>query len=134
MDKKAKSMDKKDLISLDESASLSPEPKKTVSEQREKGTLSVYKEYLTRVKAFYELSVLCDEWNKQDGFIPDYDDKDQEKWYPIFSISGSGFSYSLSTATAAYVLLGSRFCFKSKQRSNEFGKKFEDLAEMFFRG
>ena len=91
-------------------------------------------EYLKRVKAFYELSILCDAWNKQDGFVPDFNNKKQAKWYSAFSFAGFGFSHSYSAATSAYASIGSRFCFKSKKRSDEFGKRYEFLFKIFLRG
>lgn len=109
------------------SATLSPEPKKQC-------TLTVYKKYLTRVKAFYELSILCDAWNKQDGLVPDFDDPSQPRWYPVFSNAGFGYSHSHISPSYASANLGSRLCFKSRERSDEFGKEYEGLFEMFLRG
>lgn len=107
---------------------LSPERKK------QRCTLTVDKEYLTRVKAFYELSVLCDVWNKQDGFVPGFNDPSQERWYPVFSADGCGYRYSYTPYSSAGAELGSRICFKSVERSDEFGKKFEGLFKIFLGG
>jgi len=91
-------------------------------------------EYLKRVKAFYELSILCDAWNKQDGFVPDFNDPKQNRWFPLFSLSECGFSSSAYSPSYASVHLGSRLCLKSNQRSDEFGKKYEHLFKIFLRG
>ena len=91
------------------------------------------KKYTKRVLAFYDLSIRCDAWNKQDGFVPDIDDLSQDKWFPVFPYEGFGYSYSYSSPSFAYAL-GSRLCFKSKERSNEFGKRYECLFKIFLRG
>ena len=90
--------------------------------------------YVERVKAFHDLSILCDAWNKQDGFVPDFNDKKQERWYPVFSYAGCGCLYSVNAAASAYANFGSRFCFKSRERSDEFGKRYEFLFKIFLRG
>lgn len=90
--------------------------------------------YFERLQAFYELSVLCEAWNKQDSFVPDFNDKNQDKWYPIFSFAGCSFSYSINSPSSASAYIGSQLCFKSKQRSSEFGKKYEYLFKIFLRG
>lgn len=149
-------MDKKELISLHESAS--PELRDAL--EKEFGELffndnidtveraekylgleytyllfsSMHENYYESVMAFYKLRVLCDAWNKQDGFVPVFDDLSQGKWFPVFSGAGCGFSYSTSAPSHAYSYIGSRLCFKSKERSNEFGKKFEELFKIFLRG
>ncbi len=90
------------------------------------------KKYTKRVLAFGDLSIFCDAWNKQDGFVPDFNNKKQEKWYPVFSTAGCDFS--CNAALSAYATLGSRFCFKSRERSDEFGEKYEHLFKIFLRG
>jgi hypothetical protein len=109
------------------SATLSPEPKKQC-------TPTVYEKYHARVKAFYELSTLCDAWNKQDNFVPDLDDPRQNRWYPVFSSAGCCFSFSNDAPSFAFANVGSRLCFKSRERSDEFGKKYEELFKTFLRG
>jgi len=91
------------------------------------------KKYTKRILAFYDLSILCDAWNKQDGFVPDFNDKKQERWYPVFSYAGCSFSFSSFAATYTSASIGSRICFKSKYRSDEFGKKYEYLFKIFLR-
>ncbi len=92
------------------------------------------KKYTKRVLAFYDLSILCDAWNKQDSFVPDFNNKKQEKWYPVFTYAGCGCSYSYNAATIAVATIGSLFCFKSRERADEFGKKYEHLFKIFLRG
>lgn len=149
-------MDKKDLISLYESASpelraaLEKEFGKaffkkiidTVEEAEEYLELEdidflmpyIHKNYDESVRAFYKLRVLCDAWNKQDGFVPDFDNEKQERWYPLFSIAGFGFSQSSTSPASAVAFIGHRLCFRSRERSDEFGKKFEGLFKILLRG
>lgn len=111
---------------------LSPEPK-TPSQGKRRGTLTVHKKYLARVDAFCHLLFLCDAWNVQDGFVPEFDDLEQARWFPLFSHVGCDFLYSLSSPSTASAHGGSRICFKSKKRSDEFGKKYEYLFKIFLR-
>ena len=92
------------------------------------------KKYTKRVLAFYDLSILCDAWNKQDGCVPDFDDPSQAKWYPVFSSAGCGYSSSYYAPSNAPANFGSRLCFKSRERSDEFGKKYEYLFKILLRG
>ncbi len=93
--------------------------------------LYISEKYLDRLKAFYHLSVLCDAWNKQDGFVPDFNDPKQSKWFPLFSLAGCGCS-SYYSPSGSYI--GSRFCFKSRERSDEFRKRYKFLFKIFLRG
>lgn len=96
--------------------------------------LYISKKHFDRLKAFYHLSLLCDAWNEQDSFVPDFNNKKQEKWYPAFSVAGCGCSFSNASPSHSISYIGSRFCFKSRERSDEFGKKFKGLFKIFLRG
>ena len=103
-------------------------------ELKEDAHLWVKTKYVERVKAFYNLSVLCDAWNKQDGFVPDFEDPTQERWYPLFSYAGCSYLYSFIEPSGMDATFGSRICFKSRERADEFGKKYEYLFKTFLRG
>lgn len=84
------------------------------------------------VKALIALNTLftiAEAWNKADGFVPDYDNPNQWKWYPWFKKTPAGFvcayTYIAATHTPAYI--GSRLCFKSSERARQFGEQFIDL-------
>ena len=86
--------------------------------------------------AFNELFTIAQAWNKEDGFVPDFSDWNQNKWYPWFKYDkdAAGFVYAL-TATApslASAAIGSRLCFKSSARAAQFGKQFADLYNKVF--
>lgn len=84
------------------------------------------------VKALIALNTLftiAEAWNKADGFVPDYDNPNQWKWYPWFKKTPAGFvcAYTAYTATNTYASFGSRLCFKSSERARQFGEQFIDL-------
>lgn len=86
--------------------------------------------------ALNELFTIAEAWNKEDGFVPDFSDREQDKWFPLFKYNkdatGLVFAYSGSAwscmLTDEYiVIVGSRLCFKSSERAAQFGKLFVDL-------
>lgn len=86
--------------------------------------------------ALNRLFTIADAWNKKDGFVPDFSDSEQDKWFPWFSFSkgASKFMYvkAGTTPTFAYGGIGSRLCFKTPERAKQFGKQFEDLYNKIF--
>lgn len=81
--------------------------------------------------AYKKLKVISKAVN--DGWIPDWSNSDQYKYYPWFEVlpSGLGFSdadyyYSL---TITYV--GSRLCFETREKAEFVGTQFIDLYEDF---
>lgn len=85
--------------------------------------------------ALNELFTIAQAWNKEDGFTPDFSDRNQTKWFPWFEYSdkAAGFVYALTfyTATYAYADVGSRLCFKTPARARQFGEQFIDLWNDF---
>ena len=81
--------------------------------------------------ALNELFTIAQAWNKEDGFVPDFSDWNQDKWFPWFEYDkdAAGFVFAdTSNAPAyAYAYIGSRLCFKSSARAAQFGKQFIDL-------
>lgn len=65
----------------------------------------------------------------QDGFIGDYNNVSQHKWFPVFKVTGSGFGFSDSGYDGwnSGTLVGSRLCFPKEAVSDYFGKQFIDL-------
>lgn len=91
--------------------------------------------------ALNELFTIAEAWNKEDGFVPDFSDREQDKWFPLFKYNkdatGLVFAYSGSAwscmLTDEYVVIvGSRLCFKSSERAAQFGKLFVDLYNKVF--
>lgn len=91
--------------------------------------------------ALNKLFTIAQAWNKEDGFVPDFLDWNQDKWFPWFKYDedAAGFvcadtqytstHYTL-TNVAAYI--GSRLCFKTSARAAQFGKLFVDLYNKVF--
>lgn len=91
--------------------------------------------------ALNKLFTIADAWNKEDGFVPDFSDNEQDKWFPFFKYNkdatGLVFAYSGSAwscmLTDEYVVIvGSRLCFKTSERAAQFGRQFVDLYNKIF--
>ena len=86
--------------------------------------------------ALNKLFTIAQAWNKEDGFVPDFSDWHQDKWFPWFKydMDAAGFVYASTHRTPTYAAasLGSRLCFKSPARAAQFGKQFADLYNKVF--
>lgn len=86
--------------------------------------------------ALNKLFTIAQAWNKVDNFVPDFSDKNQGKWFPWFKYDNDakGFVCAISSSapTAVFAPLGSRLCFKSRERAAQFGKQFADLYNKVF--
>ena len=86
--------------------------------------------------ALNKLFTIAEAWNKSDGFVPDFSDWNQDKWFPWFKydMDAAGFvsAPTYYAATHAYAYFGSRLCFKSSTRAAQFGKQFADLYNKVF--
>lgn len=86
--------------------------------------------------ALNELFTIAEAWNKEDEFVPDFSDCKQDKWYPWFKYSRdvARFVYANAycTPSSASATLGSRLCFKTPERAEQFGKQFADLYNKIF--
>lgn len=86
--------------------------------------------------ALNELFTIAEAWNKEDGFVPDFSDWNQNKWYPWFKYDkdAAGFvcAYAISTPSYANATIGSRLCFKTEERAAQFGKQFTNLYNKAF--
>lgn len=92
--------------------------------------------HLEALIALNKLFTIAQAWNKEDGFVPDFSDWNQDKWFPWFKYDedAAGFVYSSTNnaTTHAYAASGSRLCFKSSERAEQFGKQFADLYNKVF--
>lgn len=86
--------------------------------------------------ALNELFTIAQAWNKEDGFVPDFSDWNQGKWFPWFKYDkdAAGFVSAAATNAPAIALapVGSRLCFKTSERAKQFGKQFDDLYNAVF--
>ena len=86
--------------------------------------------------ALNKLFTIAEAWNKEDGFVPKFSDWNQSKWFPWFKYDKSTarfvYAFTDDTPTSAYASVGSRLCFKTPKRAEQFGKQFEDLYNKVF--
>lgn len=81
--------------------------------------------------AYNRLCTIAQAWNKADGFEPDFSNTSQYKYFPwfVYDNGAAGFVYANanSAAATADANVGSRLCFKTRERAMQFGKQFIDL-------
>lgn len=86
--------------------------------------------------ALNELFTIAQAWNKEDGFVPDFTDWEQDKFFSWFMYDkdAAGFVFASTgySPTYAYAYFGSRLCFKSSARAAQFGMQFTDLYNKVF--
>lgn len=65
----------------------------------------------------------------QNGWSPDWNNRDEKKWWPWFEWKKSGFAFSLSDCDLWFTrsTVSSRLCFPTEAVSDFFGKQFIDL-------
>lgn len=92
--------------------------------------------HIKALVALNELFTIAEAWNKADNFVPDFSDASQSKYFPwfVYDKGVAGFVYASthyapSTTTAN---IGSRLCFKTRNRAIQFGKQFVDLYNQVF--
>lgn len=92
--------------------------------------------HIKALTALNKLFTIAQAWNKEDGFVPDFSDWNQNKWFPWFKYdedaAGFVFANAHNSPTNAYANFGSRLCFKTPERAAQFGKLFVDLYNKVF--
>lgn len=92
--------------------------------------------HIESLVALNRLFTIADAWNKEDGFVPDFSDWNQAKYYPWFKYDkdAAGFVCAPTHHTPALALanIGSRLCFKTRDRATQFGKRFVELFNKVF--
>ena len=92
--------------------------------------------HIEALVALNRLFTIAEAWNKADGFVPDFSDWNQNKWFPWFKYDkdAAGFVCTTANYTPAYAsaYLGSRLCFKTSERAAQFGNQFADLYNKVF--
>ena len=84
--------------------------------------------------ALNELFTIAEAWNKADGFVPDFSNKEQQKHFPWFAYDKDVARFSPSgSMSTAYIsaLFGERLCFKARERAKQFGLRFAGLFNKF---
>lgn len=84
--------------------------------------------------ALNELFTIAEAWNKADGFVPDFSNNDQQKYFPWFAYDKDVVRFSpnggMSSAYAS-AFLGARLCFKTCDRAQQFAQRFAGLFNKF---
>lgn len=92
--------------------------------------------HIEALVALNELFTIAEAWNKEDGFVPDFSDWNQNKWFPWFKYdkdaAGFVFANTYSSPTDAGANIGSRICFMTSERAEQFGKQFAELYNKVF--
>lgn len=93
-------------------------------------------EHIEALIALNKLFTIAHAWNKEDGFVPDFSDCNQDKWFPWFKYDNyaARFLYANASYTPsnAHANFGTRLCFKSFERAEQFGRQFADLYNKVF--
>lgn len=94
-------------------------------------TKEINPKHIKALIAYNRLCTIAQAWNKADGFEPDFSNTSQYKYFPWFEYSrdAAGFVYANANYAATYANadVGSRLCFKTRERAMQFGKQFIDL-------
>lgn len=97
---------------------------------------AINSKHIDALIALNKLFTLAEAWNKEDEFVPNYSDWKQDKWFPWFKYDEDVEKFvcadTINAATAASAHLGSRLCFKTQRRAEQFGKQFIDLYNKVF--
>ena len=97
---------------------------------------SLNPKHFEALDALNKLFTIAQAWNIMDGFVPDFSDRHQDKWFPWFrydkDAAGFVFAYPNYAPLYANAAFGSRLCFKSSARAAQFGKQFADLYNKVF--
>ena len=92
--------------------------------------------HIKALVALNELFTIAEAWNKADDFVPDFSNSMQDKWFPwfVYDKGAAGFVCANSYATPSYTYasIGSRLCFKTRNRAIQFGKQFVGLYNQVF--
>ena len=84
--------------------------------------------------ALNELFTIAEAWNKADGFVPDFSDKEQRKYFPWFAYDKDVAQFSADGSewfAHESELLGARLCFKTGDRARQCGQRFAGLFNKF---
>ena len=80
----------------------------------------------------YKLMIIYKAIN--DGWVPDWNDSDQYKYYPYFRVWSSGFGFSYSDYSYAYAstFVGSRLCTDTSGKAMYIAEQFKAEYQEYF--
>ena len=109
---------------------------KSEDAMRQKFFEDINEKHLEALIALNQLFTIAEAWNKADGFVPDFSDWNQDKWFPWFKYDkdAAEFVFAHTDITRSYgtACISSRLCFKTEERAEQFGKLFVDLYNIVF--
>lgn len=115
---------------------LKPNTCYNLSEHVPKFVSDINTKHIEALIALNELFTIAQAWNKEDVFVPNFSDREQDKWFPWFKYDEDAarfvYAYAGYTTTYAPANFGSRLCFKTSARAAQFGKQFVDLYNEVF--
>lgn len=93
-------------------------------------------EHIEALIALNKLFTIAQAWNKEDVFVPDFSDWEQDKWLPWFRYDSKDGRFVFADAYGipkdANAIICYRLCFKSRKRAEQFGRQFADLYNKVF--
>lgn len=124
-----------DFVRAREALGLKPNTFYNLSEHVPKFVSDINPKHIEALIALNKLFTIA-EWNKEDEFVPNYSDWKQDKWFPWFKYDEDTARFvcvdTIYTPTNLFAYFGSRLCFKTSERAEQFGKQFDDLYNMVF--
>ena len=115
---------------------LKPNTCYNLSEHVPKFVSDINPKHIEALIALNKLFTIAEAWNKEDGFFPNFSDLGQYKWFPWFRYDKDAARFlcvtTNRTPATASASFGSRLCFKTSERAEQFGKQFEDLYNRVF--
>ena len=92
--------------------------------------------HLKALIALNKLFTIAEAWNKEDEFVPDFSDLNQDKWFPLFKYKKdiARFVFAGTDYTPMYTNanISSQLFFKTSKRAEQFGKQFIDIYNEIF--
>lgn len=113
---------------------LKPNTYYNLSEYVPRFVSDINPKHIKALIALNELFTIAEAWNKEDGFVPDFSDWEQCKYFPwfVYNKDAAGFVFERTNYLPTYATVGSRLCFKTPERAEQFGKQFVDLYNEVF--
>lgn len=119
-----------------EALGLKPNTFYNLSEHVPKFFSDINPKHIEALIALNKLFTIAEAWNKEDEFVPNYSDWKQDKWFPWFKYDEDTARFvcvdTIYTPTNLFAYFGSRLCFKTSERAEQFGKQFDDLYNEVF--
>lgn len=92
--------------------------------------------HVKALAALNKLFSIAQARNKEDRFVPDFSNENQGKWFPWFrydmKLEKFVCSSVICSSLGGNAYWGSRLCFKTYNRAEQFGKQFVDLYNEVF--